>query len=252
MRSPARGISLDGTVHTVSGWIVLVALLAVGAAAMSAVPAQLPAASVAGSWVLDRYLSDHPEQVARALRLATGEARVEDARGQPVERGGRGGDVGGRSGEERSRVGLPGLEPPGMPRGLSSKPLSDADRKLLTDLVEIVRFPPPRLTISQAESSVTFAGTGAPRVMRTDGKAEKHPLTAGSIDRRAIWEGSSLVVRYDVGHAGTLVYTYGRAPTTGQLVVRINFEREPGEPGPFEIRFVYNPAPPDGTADLAR
>jgi hypothetical protein len=36
-------------------------------------------------------------------------------------------------------------------------------------------------------------------------------------------------------------------PTTGQLVIRVNFERVPGQPGPFEIKLVYNKKPASAT-----
>ena len=51
------------------------------------------------------------------------------------------------------------------------------------------------------------------------------------------------MVAYEVGQAGTLTYTYSLVPTTKQLVIRVNFERRPGQPGPFEIKLVYDPAP---------
>lgn len=76
--------------------------------------------------------------------------------------------------------------------------------------------------------------------LQTNGKAERQQLAAGIVDRTATWEGPQLVVRYEVGRAGTLTYTYLLAPTTGQLVVRINFERRRGEPGPFDIKLVYD------------
>ena len=81
---------------------------------------------------------------------------------------------------------------------------------------------------------------GAPQTLHTNGKAEKHQLDAGAINRTATWEGPQLVVAYEVGHVGTLTYTYSLVPTTKQLLIRVNVERRPGQPGPFEIRLVCN------------
>jgi hypothetical protein len=56
-----------------------------------------------------------------------------------------------------------------------------------------------------------------------------------------MWEGPQLVVAYDVGNAGTLTYRYDKAPTTGQLVVRVSFERKSGGTSPLEVKLVYDP-----------
>jgi hypothetical protein len=57
-------------------------------------------------------------------------------------------------------------------------------------------------------------------------------------------KGPQLVVAYEVGHAGTLTYAYSLVPTTKQLLIRVNFERRPEQPGPSEIKLVYGPAAP--------
>jgi hypothetical protein len=78
------------------------------------------------------------------------------------------------------------------------------------------------------------------RDLRIDGKAEKHPLETGTVKRTAQWVGPQLRVVYEVGHAGLLTYTYALVPSTGQLLIRVNFERLPGYPGPFDVKLVYN------------
>jgi len=196
--------------------------------------------SFQGSWTLDLYLSDHPEQVARALRLDTGEGG-DDITGDMAESA----DVG-RGNVGRGTSG--GFGRPGTTRGVSREAISENDRKLLAELTDAVRFPPAALTIVQTDTAVTMATDAGMVTLQTNGKVEKHRLAAGTVDRTATWEGPQLVVRYDVGHAGTLTYTYLLAPTTGQLVVRINFERRRGEPGPFDIKLVYDPAAPAGGA----
>jgi hypothetical protein len=119
--------------------------------------------------------------------------------------------------------------------------LSDDDRKLLAELMRPVQSPPTRLTIAQTGTTVSItAPDGTPGAIRTDGKAERVTVSAGSVERMAAWTGPVLRVGYEVGRAGTLVYTYSIVPTTRQLLVRVNFERVPGAPGPFDIKIVYN------------
>jgi hypothetical protein len=90
------------------------------------------------------------------------------------------------------------------------------------------------------DGAITLASDGRANALHTNGKAEKHQLAAGSVDRTARWEGPQLVVEYEIGHAGVLRYMYQVAPTTGQLVVRVVFDRRPEQPGPFEIKRIYN------------
>ena len=218
-------------------WFAVMMAFATGSAAS--------AASVAGTWRLDPYVSDHPEQVARVLRVLTGESPGADL---PRGRGGRGdaGHGGGGRGEPavpgHAEPGVGISRPPEVPPTPAKEPVSDADRKLLSELTSAVRFPPATLTIAQTDTVVTMTGdAGTPLTFRTDGKAEKQPLTAGTVERTALWEGPALVVSYRVGRSGTLIYRYSLAPTTGQLVIRVSFERTPGEPGAFEVKQVYDP-----------
>jgi hypothetical protein len=118
--------------------------------------------------------------------------------------------------------------------------MGDTDRKLLTELTDAVRFPPAALTITQAEAGITIGAAGSTTTLQTNGKAERQQLAAGSVDRTAAWDGPRLVVTYVIGQAGALTYTYEVAPTTGQLVVRVNFERRQGDPARYEVKLVYN------------
>lgn len=82
------------THHTATATAVMVVALFALATMEAAQDRPRAPASFEGSWTLDLYLSDHPEQVARALRLDTGEG-AEDITGGMAERGGVGrGDVG--------------------------------------------------------------------------------------------------------------------------------------------------------------
>ena len=84
-----------------------------------------------------------------------------------------------------------------------------------------------------------IVGDRDPYEMRTDGKAEKYALETGSVKRTAQWTGPHLRVAYEIRHTGILTYDYSIVPT-GQLLIRINFERIRDEPGPFDVKIVYN------------
>jgi hypothetical protein len=216
------------------------AMMFVGALGAAQAPAPPAQPAIAGTWTFDPYVSDHPQQIALALRVDTGEGRGGERGREGGARGtfGRGGnepnepgdsDDVRRSGEQRSRATAPAI--------------SDADRKLLTELTEAVRFPPLRLTITQTGTGVTVRPDRAESIdLRTDGKSEKRQLTSGTVDQTAAWDADQLKVAYTVGDVGTLSYTYAVAPTTGQLVVRVTFTRTSQPESPLEIKLVYDSA----------
>jgi hypothetical protein len=183
-----------------------------------------PPVNLSGVWSLEVNLTDHPEQIARSIQFNTGEfapATFRDAEALAM-RGGRGGR--GRAGQDA----VPGQ-------------ISPEDRKLLAELIRPIQYPPPSLTIEQQDVTVTVtAGERATYTLKADGKSEKMTLESGTVNRKAVWKGRSLDVAYEVGRSGILTYAYSIVPATGQLLIRINFERLPGQPGPFEIKLVYN------------
>lgn len=189
-----------------------------------------------GTWTFDIYLSDNPEQVARALRIDTGQGGQEAFVGGGIDRGRPGGI--GRGGGGRGD-----FDSPGRGRVETVEQLRPEDRKKLAELTDAVQFASPTLTIAQTDSTITIAGIrSGNQTLTTNGEVEKQTLDAGAVDRVARWEGPTLVVAYEVGHAGTLTYTYLVVPTTKQLMIRVNFERVRGQPGPFDIKLVYNRA----------
>ncbi len=156
-----------------------------------------------GRWNLDTYLSDHPEQVAAAIRTdlhLSGETTF-------VLAGGRGRQSR-RGNEQRS----------------SSKPPSADEQERIDDLTLALRYPAPTLTITQHGDTVTLA----------DPQGQTRTL--------AHWEGPQLVSTTDLGHGRRLVATLSMVPTTRQLMIRTVVERAPNEPGPFEIKQVYDRA----------
>jgi hypothetical protein len=184
---------------------------------------------LSGSWSIDIYLSDHAEQIARAIEIDTGEFRAGPSRGPEPKA-----DGGAPPASDPPRQG-----PARQGRGVIDR-MSDGDRKALAELIRPVQFPPLTLELTQSDKTLTIFGDREPYEMRTDGKVETHAFETGDVNRAARWTGPQLRVTYQVGHAGTLTYTYAIVPTTGQLLIRINFERVPGQPGPFEIKLVYN------------
>lgn len=176
------------------------------------------ASPLEGSWTFDPYLSDHPEQIARVLRLATGRLDPSDVPADAVLQG--------EWRPERPRV---------------HEPIKDADQRVLDELTVPVQFPPRRLAISQNGALITIdASPSAAATLTTDGKGEKLPLRAGTVTRRAQWQGPQLVVSYTLDHGGVLTYRYSIAPTTGQLVIRVTFDRAREVPSPYEIKLIYN------------
>lgn len=217
----------------VAGPLLLASLLTLVVPGLT-VAGQSPV-DLSGTWTIDTYLTDHSEQIARAIGFDTGEYTPEmgGARGEP-----RGGAPPSQGAE--GRTGAPPKQDRAG-RGPESQRLSDEDRRLLGELLRPVQFPPLTLKITQGEGAFTVVpGERAPYTMRTDGKTEKHQLEVGTVNRLAEWMGPLLRVEYEVGRAGLLTYTYSRVPTTGQLLIRVNFERLRGQPGPFEVKLVYN------------
>ena len=198
--------------------------------------------SLSGTWTLDPYVSDHPEQVARVLQLATGGERGQQRRDESARGGSYGGGGGGFGGFGRSGGRSRGRVPPPDSGNGSREALSDTDKQVLDELTGAVRFAPARLVIAQTPTAVTITGDDRmPVTLTTNGHGEKQTVGNGSVDRHAMWEGPQLLVAYDIGNAGTLSYRYDKAPTTGQLVVRVAFERKSGATSPLEVKLVYDP-----------
>jgi hypothetical protein len=227
---------MSGWLHSRTAWA-----LALGLVWLTPVRAQEQTAvrpDFSGTWALDSYLSDNPEQIAREIRIDTRQATDQDF--FPVENGPEGPDGRGRSARGEGGVSSPGRDrrPP-----QSRDPIGQEDRKKLTELTDAVQFAPTDLSIAQRGSDLTITSArGGADSLHADGKTEKRSLRAGTVDRSTSWEGPTLTVAYEVGHAGTLTYRYRLLPSTGQLLIRVNFERPPGQPGPFDIKLVYNRA----------
>jgi len=204
----------------------------VGAAIARSQPAT-PAVDLSGTWTLDTYLSDNPEQVAAAIRIDLGQSG-----GNQLFGGGGGGGFGGYGGGRRGG---------GNPRGTPSNgrnTLTPEEQQRIDEMTAIARIPRTTMTIAQTPTSVTFTDQqGRATTLQTNGKKEKQSLDSLSIDATTRWEGPQLVTEYDLTKGRTMRCTYSLVPTTKQLMLRMAFERGPGQPGPFEVKQIYNRAP---------
>lgn len=210
-------------------------LLVAAALVVAALPARAQSAppagfDLSGTWTLDTYLSDTPEEIAAAIRYDFGNfAGTELFSLEPeAGRGQRGGD---RQGQGRGQ------------RGGQRDQQNVEEQNRLDDLTAPLRYPPPTLTIAQASDRVTLTDDqGQSRALATTGVKEKQPLGAATVDTTTRWEGPQLVSEEDLGKGRKVTFTYSIVPTTKQLMIRARLERGPGQSGPFDITYVYNRA----------
>jgi hypothetical protein len=211
--------------------IVLTALaFAASSAAARAQGPVSPAGDLAGRWTLDADLSDNPGQVAAAIKADFGRPPGDSFDVQ----GGRGrGEMGSREREKRE----------GQEKKSPEQALANEDQKRLNEITDEILYAPLSLSISTSDSSVTIANPqGETRTFQLNGKSDKQPFGSGTAEIAARVEGPRLVTEFDLGNGRKLVCTYSLAPTTKQLVVRTTVEPRPDQPGPFEIKRVYNRA----------
>jgi hypothetical protein len=188
-----------------------------------------PTADLSGTWTLDTYLSDRPAQVAAAIRTDLGQ-QSSSLFGESMG--------GGRSGRGAGRRGQPSPEPAG-----TSTPPNAEEQRALDDITAAVRYPPPTLQIARTDTSVTLTDPqGRSRTFQTNGKREQQLFESARADSTARWEGPQLVIDFDLAKGRKMTWTYSVVPTTRQLLVRIAFEPAPNQPGPFEIKYVYDRA----------
>ena len=195
-------------------------------------PAPAAGPGVAGSWSLNTYLSDEPQQIANELRYDTGENGFDLF----------GGDSGVSEGQNRQGRGMrSGRGRAG--RQAPNRSIDAEDRKKLDELTDTGRLAPTTLSISQSNDAVTLTLPVSGSVtLDTNSKTQKCRLESGPVDCTASWEGPLLAIAFTIGHAGTLRFTYGLLPGGTQLIVRVAFIRDNGERGPFEIKLVYDPS----------
>jgi hypothetical protein len=191
----------------------------------AAIVAFQPAAALAGTWELNRELTDRPEQVAASIRADLGPAPSEQRFGDMTSgRSGRGGRRGGAE-----------------PRSGSRDQTSRQEQEQIDALSARLRYPPTRLTIAQSGSSITLSDPQSePRTIDPSGKKTTTTIGGASIDVTARYEGPQLIVTEDLGKGQTMTWSYSVLPATKQLLVRVTIARGPLQTGPFEIKYVYD------------
>lgn len=217
-----------------AGVTSVVVMAALGSMA-GAAPRQASGASrdaLMGSWVLDQESSTLPPDDAMPAdpRGAGGMG------GRPPGGGpGMGGPGGGRPG--------PGMGGgPGGPGGEGSRP-SPEEMKRIRDLMRELVEAPARLTMALDGEAVAFVDEdGRVRKYVANGKAEKHQLTAGTVQTKTRWDGPSLIIETEAREGLRLKQIYALEPGTGRLVVTTSMEgsRAPQDRPP--LKAVYDRA----------
>lgn len=173
------------------------------------------AVNVSGSWELNRELSSPPGGMPGG---DGGGERRGGGRGGPGGGGGRGGFGGGFG---RGGGGRGGGPPGGGER--PSKDDMEARSALMGEVMEL----PVRFTIIQDGDKVILTEPdGVVRTYLVNGKPEKHALTNGTIETKAVWNGASLDMLITVGRA-TFLRSFTVRDDPRRLEVATGPERAP-------------------------
>ena len=139
---------------------------------------------LSGAWILNHELSEFPREVGFDPDWHDPEPVGQTGTGRSSSRGGRGGGGGG-SGGGASRAG-----------SVSTLFESEEDTRKIRELVNEVKAPPERLTITQTDAAVTVADAhGRARSFYPGGKESALELDAGPVGVTAKWENAQLVIR---------------------------------------------------------
>jgi len=186
-----------------------------------------PGLNLSGTWVLNPELSD-------SVGVPPG--------GGPLGEGLPGALPGPMSGSppERGRPGTRGGVPGG---GGQRPPRGDVDPERIRQLVEMARDPARRLTLRQTDSSFSVASEPGEVIrLPTNHKTITREWADGSrLNLRAGWQANELVLEREIEWGGKLTERYGLVPGANQLYVVTSLEIDRNDP--FEVRFVYDPAP---------
>ena len=187
------------------------------------------APDLAGTWTLDTYVSDNPEQVLASIRTDLGQ-----------QSSGTFSDASDTAPFGRSR----GRRTETRPSQTKKPSTEDADdQRALDNITAAIRYPPPTLKISQTATAVTLAEPQGPsRTFDTSGKREMQSFDSTRAETTASWQGPQLVIAYDLGKGRKMTCTYSIVPTTRQLSLRVTIEHAPNQPGPFEVKLFYDRA----------
>lgn len=193
---------------------------------------------LSGTWTLNRGLSEFPREVGFDPDWQDSGTGGQTGAGRS---GGSGRGGGGRSGRASGGGGSSRLSP-------TAHLESEEDSRKIKELVDEVKRPPARLTITQTDPAVTIADDRErAHTFHVGGKERTIELDAGPIAVTAKWESSQLAIRYLVEKDRELRYRYSRDPGTGRLVVEVQF----ADHGRGDlIKRVYDVAQPNSNAFL--
>jgi hypothetical protein len=194
-------------------------LLAASIAAISGQGKPTPFAppALAGTWTLNRELSQFPREVGFGMDVVSPSRPGSDAAA--------GGEGRGQSGN---------------PKSLTSRPQTEEEARNTKQLVDEVRNPPVRLTILQTAAALIMTDArGRSRTFHPDGREELQPLDASSVATVTRWEGARLIVRYRIEQGREIRYSYSREADPPQLVVQAELLERGGHD---TVTRIYEPA----------
>jgi len=174
-----------------------------------------------GAWRLNRELSQFPRDLGFGMDVVGGgKTTMTDA--------GRGG------GQSVS----PGL--------VANRPASREEAENSRQLVNEVRNPPERLTISSDAGTIVVTNEGGrARTYYPDGREAFTTLDAAPVATVTRWEGSRLVIRYKVEPGREVRYTVSRKASPPQLVIQADLVERGGRDS---VVRVYEPPAADAPA----
>jgi hypothetical protein len=169
--------------------------------------------TLTGEWRLNQTLSD---DLAKAMQSLHGAGDGQTSSGGM---GGHGPGVHGRSGHGS-------MDPEKM-------------RTVRTRVSRAIEAP-ARLTITQADGSITFTdGDGRSQTLATNNKKEKRSFDARTVDVRTKWDDGRLVRETFLDDRMKLTETYSLMPTPRQLQVLVKLEGSP-LPRAINVRRLYD------------
>jgi hypothetical protein len=205
--------------------VVVLQLVLPAATASAARPAASPV-DLAGHWMLNRELSQFPDEVGFGIEPTPPSASSSGGRG-----GGRGG--GGRGGGGATQTG-------GNAYAAMPVMLTEDDAKKIDELIADAKSPSPALAIAQSETAVTIVdGQEGAHRFHPNGKEETEQLTAGPVGVTSKWSGRRLVVDIAIAKDRSFRYVYSKRPD-GRLVVETRLEDKPGHAAGNIITRVYD------------
>lgn len=218
-------------VHKTLSAAVLSVAIAGGSLPASVAHAQtdIASSSIVGSWMLNKSLSDVPDERMQGRAGGRGPGGGGGGFGRRGG-GGRGGGIGG----------FPGGGGGGFPGGGGGRG-NPEDMARRQEALRDVLIAPERLTIVQTESMVIItAGDGRTTRLSLDDKKIKDEST--NTERKTRWEAGKLVSEM-TGNGGKVVETYSADTGHRELLVIVQVEGEGRDVPPRVFHRVYQVEP---------